>query len=441
MVASSWSGLFATPPPMTISDGLKKFTTLASIDPTRRPAAWSSAIATGSPNEAARATSSAVTVPRWSRAARSRGLRPSSAAGLASPADRRAAGERLETADVAAAAHDRRIVHDLDVADVAGAPLRAAMEVAVRDDPGADAGPDLDDDDVVVAGRDARAPLAEGQDVDVVVDPDRRAVAGGEPLADRIAVPAGHDRRRDRPAGVELHRTRHADADPPQPAGQVAASSAGATRTARRRGPGTSRGRPRSGPARRGDPGSGRPVSSPPRRCWSRRGRRPGRSRRPRGTSAGAAAGRPCWARLALGDEPAFDQLADPLGDDGAAQTGPLDQLGARPRSTEAGSRRGPRRARRAPRRGPGLPTGWRGDLGVRRCRIARCLRSMTITPDDTPDRRAEGLLHLTWESRMRAEEVGARRSLAGTPRSDTACNHLDCLDSSPALERVGGRA
>ena len=67
---------------------------------------------------------------------------------------------------------------DLDVADVAGAALRAAVEPAVRDDAGADAGPDLDDDDVVVAGRDARSPLPEGQDVDVVVDPDRGAGSG-----------------------------------------------------------------------------------------------------------------------------------------------------------------------------------------------------------------------------------------------------------------------
>ena len=65
------------------------------------------------------------------------------------------------------------VVDDLDVADVAGAALRAAMEPAVGDDPGPDAGPDLDDDHVVVAGRDPRPPLAEGQDVDVVVDPDR----------------------------------------------------------------------------------------------------------------------------------------------------------------------------------------------------------------------------------------------------------------------------
>jgi hypothetical protein len=80
MEASSTSGLFETPPPRTISDGLKKFTTLASIAPTRRPAPWSIATATGSPADAARATSWAVTAPRWSSAVRSRADRPSRAA-------------------------------------------------------------------------------------------------------------------------------------------------------------------------------------------------------------------------------------------------------------------------------------------------------------------------------------------------------------------------
>jgi hypothetical protein len=80
-------------------------------------------------------------------------------------------------------------------------------------------GPDLHDDDVVVAGRDAGSPLPEGEEVDVVVDPDRGAVAGGQSLPDRVAVPAGHDRRRDRPARRELDGARHADPDPPQPAG------------------------------------------------------------------------------------------------------------------------------------------------------------------------------------------------------------------------------
>ena len=38
---------------------------------------------------------------------------------------------------------------------------------------------------------------------------------------------------------------------------------------------------------------------------------------------------------IALDDEPALDQLADPLGDDRPAQPGPLDELGTRPRPPE----------------------------------------------------------------------------------------------------------
>src|SRR6185369_1671810 len=125
---------------------------------------------------------------------------------LAAPAERRSTGQRLETADIAAPTDDGRIVADLDVPHVARAALGAAMETPAGDDPGADPRPDLHDDDVVVAGRDARARLAEGEDVHVVVDPDGRAVARREPLADRVAVPAGHDRRRDRPARRELDR-------------------------------------------------------------------------------------------------------------------------------------------------------------------------------------------------------------------------------------------
>ena len=57
----------------------------------------------------------------------------------AGPPDGRTAGKRLEAADVAAPADDRRIVDDLDVPDVAGTALGAAVEPAVGDDPGADA--------------------------------------------------------------------------------------------------------------------------------------------------------------------------------------------------------------------------------------------------------------------------------------------------------------
>jgi hypothetical protein len=95
------------------------------------------------------------------------------------------------------------------------------MEASVGDDPGADPGSHLDDDDVVVSRRDPGPPLPEREEVDVVVDPDGCPIALREAVADGVAVPAGHDRRGDRPAGLELHRARHADADAPQAARDV----------------------------------------------------------------------------------------------------------------------------------------------------------------------------------------------------------------------------
>ncbi len=87
---------------------------------------------------------------------------------------------------------------DHDVADVARGALGAAVDPAVRHDPAADAGADLDVEQVLDVAP-VGPVLAQGHDVDVVVDEDRRAgVALGEPVGDREAVPAGHDRRVDR---------------------------------------------------------------------------------------------------------------------------------------------------------------------------------------------------------------------------------------------------
>ena len=212
-------------------------------------------------------------------------------------------------------------------------------------------GPDLDDHDVGVAGGDPRAPLPERQDVDVVVDPDRRTVAGGEPLADRVAVPAGHDRWRDRPAGLELDRARDADADPPQPSVEVG-------------------GRPQERVEQGVDPveavlraglDPGRLVVMTEDPAVERRDRHVDAGRAEVGDEDVAAVGvegqlarrAAAGARpdIALADEPALDQLADPLGHDRAAETGPGDQLGARPRPAEADLVEDQRRARRATRR------------------------------------------------------------------------------------------
>ena len=59
------------------------------------------------------------------------------------PRERAAAGDGLQAAGVAAAAHDVVVPGEPDVADVPGRALRAAVDPAAGDDPAADAGADL----------------------------------------------------------------------------------------------------------------------------------------------------------------------------------------------------------------------------------------------------------------------------------------------------------
>ena len=189
----------------------------------------------------------------------------------------------------------------------------------------------------VVAGGDARAPLPERQDVDVVVDPDRARRSGGEPLADRVAVPAGHDRRRDRPAGLELDRARARRCRSPTagPGCRVVVRRSGsnsvvdAVEAGLRAGldpgrlvvvaedPAVER-RHRDVDARRAEVGDEDVAGVGPERQLARRP---------------AAGARP---DVALDDQAALDQLADALGDDRPAEPGPLDELGARSRPPEA---------------------------------------------------------------------------------------------------------
>ena len=334
------------------------------------------------------------------RAPRPRRARPSAAA----------AGQRLEAADVAAAADDRRIVGDLDVADVAGAALGAAVEPAAGDDPGPDARPDLHDDDVVVAGRDAGSPLPEGEDVDVVVDPDGRAVAGGEPLPDRVAVPARHDRRRDRPAGRELDRARDADPDPPQPARHARGSSPAAGRTAPRPGRGTASGPGLDRrPARRGGRGSGRRASSSRRRCSSRPGRRRGGGR-PTARNDSWRGGRP----PVLG--PRSPSMTSPRSSSSPTRWATIARPSpVRSTSSERDRDRPSRISSRTTTRASSASSGR-----VREGPVA-CHRR-----DDTPFHRSSGrLLHLTGQSRMvpSSPAVGRHRSRAGVPGARRSLN------------------
>ena len=243
---------------------------------------------------------------------------------------RGASGKGLEAADVPATADHRRVIDDLDVSDVARRALRAPVDSTVRDDPSTDAGADLDDDRAVVAHGDAGPPLAEGEDVDVVVDPDRGTVSVGQPLSDRVAVPTGHDRRRDGPPGAELHWPGDPDPDAPQPAGQVARR--GGQLAEQLVDAGEAQLRPggdvcglvavtQDPPVEVGDgdiDAGGPEVSDEEVARIGAKAHASWRS---------APGARP---RVALDHQAELDQLADPLRDDAAREAGPRDQLGTR---------------------------------------------------------------------------------------------------------------
>ena len=320
---------------MTTSDGLNRFTTLASIRPTRRPADWSSATDTGSPNEAARATSSAVTPTVLIQ--RCAELLASTLDAPLPPLRGRcpAASKGLETADVAAAADDGRVVNDLDVADVAGTALRAAMDPPVRDDPGADAGPTFMTMTLSCPTATPERHSPRARRLTSLSTHTGARIAAGEAFAHRIAVPAGHDRRRDRPP---------------------AANSTG---------PGTPMPMPHRRPGRSRVPSCSSANSSSTR--WRQRLRAVGDvgrlvtvgedpaievgdrdidARRAKvgdedvpGVRAKRQLARRAAARArpdpVVDDQAELDQLADALGDDASAQTRASNKLGARTRPSQ----------------------------------------------------------------------------------------------------------
>src|SRR5690348_10502824 len=100
---------------------------------------------------------------------------------------------------------------------IPGTARGATVDAAVDLHSTADAAADLDEDQVVHGPGDAAVLLAQGHDVDVVVDGDGEAVLVGEHVADRMAVPSRHDRRGDGNALTETHRAGQADPDGIQP--------------------------------------------------------------------------------------------------------------------------------------------------------------------------------------------------------------------------------
>ena len=188
----------AMSPPITITAGLKKFTVPARTSPSVRPAA--------------RTIWVAVTLPSCTSRTTSRLFGCLDSGGREPHREGVTSGHRLEAADVAARA-DHVLARGADVTDVPGGSARTSVDVPVGHDPAADARADLHEEEV--GGMAPVNPvLAAGHDVHVVVHEHRGAVVLREPRRDVEAVPPGHDRGIDRPPGVELHRARHADADP-----------------------------------------------------------------------------------------------------------------------------------------------------------------------------------------------------------------------------------
>ena len=197
--------------------------------------------------------------------------------------------------------------------------------------PGADPGGDLDEDHVREV-RPVAAMLAERHRVDVALQQRRRAEARGQPVGDRVAVPAGHDRRVDRAPGGDLDRPRDADrraehVGPRVPGlGQQlvegALDPARAPRPARRR----SAAAPRARPA--------------PRRARSQTASRPCRAPRSaasttptRSLKVSAAGPAPAARRAGLGlldQQRRGEQDADALHDRRAREPGDVHDVGAR---------------------------------------------------------------------------------------------------------------
>ena len=249
--------------------GLKKLTAPASTSPSVRPASRTIRIAPAwSPSARAARRRGSCDVPRPAAARRS--------------GQRVAAGDRLEAADVAAAADDvvaRRSPRMWPMSPAAPSAPRWMWPSATIPQPMPV--PDLDEEQVLRLAPAHPSARRRAMMFTSLSTSTGRPVAPGEPLRDGEVVPAGHDRRVDRPAAVELDRARHADADPAhvdaRAADLVEQLVEAARRPSRAPPPGPRR-CPRS--MRRSASGvAGEVGHGHPRSAW-RRGRRRGRRRR-----------------------------------------------------------------------------------------------------------------------------------------------------------------
>ena len=197
--ASSCSWASPRSPPITIAAGLKKFTEPGEHLPER---------AAGLAHHA-----DGERLPGAHERARRRGCRrPPARPRLSRRASARPPAIASRQPTLPQRHSDLLVARHADVADVARRALGAAVDLPPGHDPAADARADLDEQQVVGVAP-VREVLAQGHDVHVVVDQHRRRVAVREPVRDREAVPAGHDRRVDRLPRRERDRAGDADAD------------------------------------------------------------------------------------------------------------------------------------------------------------------------------------------------------------------------------------
>src|SRR5699024_9424633 len=98
-----------------------------------------------------------------------------------------------------------------DVTEVPGRALFPTAKFAVNDQAGADAGGDLDEDEVLDV-RPMRMMLAQRHDIHIVVNEDRSRESALEIAWHVETVPSGHDRRADRATDVVLDGPGQADA-------------------------------------------------------------------------------------------------------------------------------------------------------------------------------------------------------------------------------------
>ena len=180
----------STPPPSTSVPGLAKLTTPAIAVPITRAARRTAACTTSSPGRGGGADVLAGD-PAGAGQPLGEHRAPSGAGLLGQGSDQRpSAGDRFEAAGLAAAAARGGVVGDVDVPDVAGRAAVAAVQPAVGDQAAADAGGHLHEEQVPAFARDAALPLPQRHQVDLVVHPDRHAVAGEEPGPDVEPGPA-----------------------------------------------------------------------------------------------------------------------------------------------------------------------------------------------------------------------------------------------------------